>query len=63
MRHALIAGLIVSGCATVQASQKDDGPSPVVAKYGNRVIRLAEVDAKVADELSKLQERSSNSCS
>ena len=57
MRYALIAGLIVSGCATVQASQKDDGPSPVVAKYGNRVIRLAEVDAKVADELSKLQEQ------
>ena len=57
MRHALIIGLLLSGCATTQVARQEDGPSPVVAKYGDRVIRQAEVDAKVADELLKLQEQ------
>ncbi len=57
MRHALMVGLVLSGCATTQAAQQEDGPTPVVAKFGDRVIRQAEVDAKVSDELAKLQEQ------
>lgn len=51
------AVLFASACATTQAVQRDEGPTPVVAKYGERIIRLSEVDAKVADELLKLQEQ------
>ncbi|MFT3707230.1 MAG: thioredoxin domain-containing protein [Archangium sp.] len=47
--------LFSSACATVQT--KDDGPTPIIAKFGDRVIRQAEVDEKVIDELSKLQEQ------
>lgn len=57
MRFFLIAAVILPACATTQAAQQDEGPTPVVAKYGERVIRLAEVDAKVADELLKLQDQ------
>ncbi|MFZ5442751.1 MAG: DsbA family protein [Myxococcota bacterium] len=49
---------LLAGCATTAATTpKDEGPSPVVATYGGRSIRLAEVDAKVADELAKLHEQ------
>ena len=51
------AVLFASACATTQAVQRDEGPTPVVAKYGERIIRLSEVDAKVADEMLKLQEQ------
>lgn len=58
MRLFLTAGLVLlAGCATTGAATKDEGPSPVVAMYGLRTIRLAEVDAKVADELAKLNEQ------
>ena len=57
MRYVLIASVVMAGCATTQSVQKEDGPTPVVAKFGDRVIRQAEVDAKVADELLKLQEQ------
>lgn len=57
MRFSLIGAVILSACATTQSAQQDEGPTPVVAKYGERVIRLGEVDAKVADELLKLQEQ------
>ncbi|MDP1829944.1 MAG: thioredoxin domain-containing protein [Archangium sp.] len=57
MRFFLIGAVFLSACATTQSAQQGEGPTPVVAKYGERVIRLAEVDAKVADELSKLQEQ------
>lgn len=53
---ALSVLVLVSACATTQAV-REDGPTPVVAKYGDRVIRLSEVDAKVSDELGKLQEQ------
>lgn len=58
MRVFVPALLLLSfGCATTSASQAGaDGPSPVVASYGDKVIRQAEVDAKAADELVKLQE-------
>jgi protein-disulfide isomerase len=46
---------VLSACATVPT--KTDGPTPIVAKFGDRVIRQAEVDEKVVDELSKLQEQ------
>ena len=57
MRVFLMSAVVLSACATVQPAQKDDGPTPIVAKYGDKVIRQAEVDAKVADELLKLQEQ------
>ncbi len=57
MRIVSIGVVLLSACATTQAEQKDDGPTPVVAKYGDRIIRQGEVDAKVADELAKLQEQ------
>lgn len=58
MRASLIGAVVVfSACATSQSAQRDEGPTPVVAKFGDRVIRQAEVDAKVADELLKLQEQ------
>jgi protein-disulfide isomerase len=57
MRVLLVGAVILSACATTQSSAKDDGPTPVVAKFQGRVIRLTEVDAKVADELMKLQEQ------
>lgn len=55
----VIFGVVVllSACATSESARRDDGPTPVVAKFQNRVIRLHEVDAKVADELAKLQEQ------
>ncbi len=50
--------LVLTGCATTAATvTAEAGPSPVVARYGDRVIRQGEVDAKVADELLKLQEQ------
>ena len=55
MRGAFILALALSACATVQT--KDDGPTPIIAKFGDRVIRQSEVDEKVIDELSKLQDR------
>jgi protein-disulfide isomerase len=51
---SLVLGL--SACATTQAA-RDDGPTPVVAKYGDKVIRLSEVDAKAGEELVKLQDQ------
>ena len=57
MRVSLIVAVLVCGCATTQSVKQDDGPTPVVARFGEKVIRLGEVDAKVADELSKLQEQ------
>lgn len=51
------AAVFVS-CATTQSAQKSEaGPSPVVASYGDKVIRQAEVDQKASDELLKLQEQ------
>ena len=49
--------VVLTACATTQAGEKSDGPTPVVAKFQDRVIRLHEVDLKVADELVKLQEQ------
>lgn len=57
MRFSFIGAVILSGCATSQGAARDDGPTPVVAKFSDRVIRLTEVDAKVADELIKLEEQ------
>lgn len=59
MRALLMAAIVVgSSCATTSsASKTEDGPSPIVATYGARSVRLAEVDAKVNDELLKLQEQ------
>lgn len=58
MRVFLVVALTLSACATTGAVQKkDDGPSEPVAKFEDRVIRLREVDAKVADELAKLHEQ------
>lgn len=61
MRGILSLGLLglTFGCVTAAPVVKADssGPSPVVARFGQRVIRQAEVDAKVSDELSKLQEQ------
>jgi protein-disulfide isomerase len=51
------AALSLTACATLQGAKTDDGPTPVVAKYGEKVIRLSEVDAKAGDELVKLQEQ------
>jgi protein-disulfide isomerase len=57
MRFCLfVVTLALAGCATVPVV-RDEGPTPVVAKFGDRVIRLSEVDAKVSDELTKLQEQ------
>jgi protein-disulfide isomerase len=57
-RVFLVGAVALCACATLQPTQqKDDGPTPVVAKFGDRVIRQAEVDAKVADELLKLEEQ------
>ena len=56
MRRAFL--LLLAGCATsAPVVVKDDGPSPIIAKFGNRSIRQGEVDAKVKDELSKLQDQ------
>jgi protein-disulfide isomerase len=50
--------LLLAGCATAPVVKTvDDGPSPIVAKFGDRSIRQSEVDAKVKDELSKLQDQ------
>ncbi|MEW6435194.1 MAG: DsbA family protein [Myxococcota bacterium] len=60
MRPFAFAVVLLSfGCATPSASHRGaaGGPSPVVATYGDRVIRQAEVDARAADELVKLQEQ------
>jgi predicted DsbA family dithiol-disulfide isomerase len=56
MRLLLFAVFVLGlGCATTGATPAP-GPSPVIATYGDRVIRQAEVDARAADELLKLQE-------
>jgi protein-disulfide isomerase len=47
----------VTGCATAQPALHTTEPSPVIARYGDRLIRQAEVDAKAADELKKLEEQ------
>jgi protein-disulfide isomerase len=59
MRLLALAILVFAcGCATTSGSTNGvTGPSPVVATYGDKVIRQAEVDAKASDELSKLQEQ------
>ncbi len=59
MRRVSMSTLSVAllGCATTAAVKGDDGPSPVVASFGARVIRQAEVDAKVKDELLKLEDQ------
>ncbi|GMU59866.1 MAG: hypothetical protein AMXMBFR34_16290 [Myxococcaceae bacterium] len=55
---AFVVLVVSSGCATTSASSAGtSGPSPVVATYADKVIRQAEVDAKGADELLKLQEQ------
>jgi protein-disulfide isomerase len=58
MRATVVALLaVLPACATTSAGAPSltAGPSPVVATFGDRSIRLAEVDAKAADELAKLQ--------
>lgn len=58
MRGVLLALVVVSSsCATTQAVAREEGPSPVVAKFGDKVIRLGEVDKRVEDELSELNEQ------
>jgi protein-disulfide isomerase len=59
MRLMCLCAAVLAGCATMGAAPMavDEGPTPVVAKFGGRLIRQAEVDAKVADELSKLEEQ------
>ncbi len=57
MRILLAMAVLCVGCVTAPSVRNDEGPSPVVAKYEQKVIRLAEVDAKVADELLKLNEQ------
>lgn len=44
-------------CATVAETQRAPEPSEVVATFGERQIRLQEVDAHIARELGPLQER------
>lgn len=48
---------LLTRCATTQVVATAPQPSPVVAKYGERLIRLSEVDARAADELRKLEEQ------
>lgn len=51
--------VLLSACATTSSSAiaRDDGPSPVVATWAGRSIRQSEVDAKVRDELVKLEDQ------
>ncbi len=58
MRAFLVVSLLgVASCATTSTSSAVVEPSPIVAKYRDRQIRQAEVDAKSADELLKLQDQ------
>lgn len=61
LMRLFVAPMLLSllGCATTAATHESGatGPTPVVATYAGRTIRLAEVDAKAADELLKLQEQ------
>ncbi|MEW5741757.1 MAG: DsbA family protein [Myxococcota bacterium] len=45
------------GCATTSTTTGAPGPSPVIATWGDKTIRQAEVDARAAEELLKLQEQ------
>lgn len=57
-RGGVLAALILSACATTSSTTvATSGPSPVIATYGDHVIRQGEVDAKVKDELTKLEEQ------
>lgn len=50
--------VLLSACATTSSGvARDDGPSPVVATWAGRSIRQSEVDAKVRDELVKLEDQ------
>jgi protein-disulfide isomerase len=58
MRYVLLPLLVLSGCATTSTSVVSESePSPVIARYGDRAIRQGEVDARVADDLAKLQDQ------
>lgn len=52
---AVVLGLL--SCAGVQPALSTATPSPVVARYGGRAIRQAEVDQRAAEEREKLEER------
>jgi protein-disulfide isomerase len=54
----MAAVVLGSSCATTQgAARSEEGPSPVVATFEGKIIRLEEVDAKAKDELGKLNEQ------
>ncbi len=54
----LFALLLLASCATVSpAPTAPDPGSTTVARFGDRRVTLAEVDAKAGDELFKLQEQ------
>lgn len=56
---AAVLLLLLTACATTSSTTKAaaNGPSPVIAKFGDRVVRQSEVDARASDELVKLQEQ------
>ncbi|MFO0596983.1 MAG: DsbA family protein [Myxococcaceae bacterium] len=57
MKTPMIAvALLVTGCVTAPVV-KDDGPSPIIARYGDKVIRQTEVDARIGDELAELNDQ------
>lgn len=57
----VLCAMASASCATVStpgaSASTTVEPSAVVATYNDRVIRQAEVDAKAADELQKLEEQ------
>jgi protein-disulfide isomerase len=60
MRALLSLSLLLLSCATasgVTTPSTAVEPSPVVATYRDRQIRLAEVDQKASDDLQKLQDQ------
>ena len=47
----------IMACATAQPAFNTAEPSPVIARFGDRLIRQGEVDAKAADEVKKIEEQ------
>lgn len=47
----------IMACATAQPALNTVEPSPVIARFGDRLIRQGEVDAKAADEVKKIEEQ------
>jgi protein-disulfide isomerase len=52
----VLVGQLMS-CASAPPRPTTVEPSPIVARYGDKVIRQSEVDAKAQDELRKLEDQ------